>query len=534
MLLRGDFLGGLTAAIVALPLALALGVASGLGPMAGIYGAITVGFFAALFGGTPTQISGPTGPMTVVMVTVLVAFPQRPELAFLCVSLAGVFQLLFGVFKFGRYIKLVPHPVVSGFMTGIGVIVIILELGHALGHELPQGDTLVKLSAVSALIANINWHAFALCALTLAVNYLVPKSVRKFLPAALVAIVVGSLLGYFVFPQAPTIGDIPGGLPRPSLALPQPQDIPLLVEFALMLAFLGAIDSLLTSLVADSITRTHHHSDKELMGQGVGNFFSGLLGGLPGAGATMRTMVNIRAGATSRLSGMIHALVLLAIVLLFADVAENIPKAVLAGILIKVGIEIIDWSYLKRISSAPRSSVVIMFLTLIIAVFVDLIVAVAVGVIASSLIFVARTADEQLKNAKLAYGADQGVDLLEEEKRILEKADGRIVLFYMEGPLSFGSARDVSRLLSGRKQTDVLIIDFSSIPFIDSTAGFSLEELVLRQREANDPLLFTNMRENVKAFLKKMGVLDLLPESHILSSRLDAFKKAEALLKQRA
>ena len=272
--LRGDIYGGLTAAVVALPLALAFGVASGAGALAGLYGAIFVGFFAAIFGGTPAQVSGPTGPMTVVMALIVTRFAHDPALAFTVVMMGGAFQILFGVMRFGRYISLVPFPVVSGFMSGIGCIIIILQLAPLVGHPAPDGNMLHKLVGLPPLLASPVADAVALGLLSLAVVFLMPKRITRVLPAQLVALTLGTIAGMTLFTGAPVIGDIPTGLPQPHLPTFSLADFPQMLVSALILAFLGSIDSLLTSLIADSITRTHHHSDKELVGQGIGNLIA--------------------------------------------------------------------------------------------------------------------------------------------------------------------------------------------------------------------------------------------------------------------
>lgn len=523
---RGDIFGGLTAAVVALPLALAFGVSSGAGALAGLYGAIAVGFFAAVFGGTAMQISGPTGPMTVVMATVVTHFADSLPLAFLTVFLAGLLQVVFGVAGFGRYIKLVPQPVVSGFMSGIGMIVIILQIAPVLGQQGPDGGTLEKLVAIPHQLLSVNGQALLLGGLSFALMVATPKRIAVYCPPALSAIIIGTIVGLLLLPQAPVIGAIPSGLPEISIPSFSFAEFPYIVRYALVLAFLGSIDSLLTSLVADSITRTSHDSNKELIGQGIGNAVAGLIGGIPGAGATMRTLVNIRAGGTGRLSGALHALVLLAMVLVFSDLAGRIPLAVLGGILLKVGIDIIDWRYLKRIHRAPRAGVVIMLTTLTITVFVDLMTAVAVGVVMAAVLFVARMAEAQMHSAKFAFGQEHDLDLTEEESAILEQAQGKIVLFHVEGPLSFGSARDIARLLQSSIEKEVLAIDLSDVPFIDSSASAALEEVIERLRDIGDTVILFGARPKVLQTLRKTGVAALLNDTQIAASRLDALRAA--------
>jgi SulP family sulfate permease len=528
--LRGDVYGGLTAAVVALPLALAFGVASGAGPLAGLYGAIFVGFFAAVFGGTRSQISGPTGPMTVVMAALITQFAHEPAMAFTVVMMGGILQMLFGFAGIGRYIKLVPYPVVSGFMSGIGCIIVVLQLSAVLGYPIPSGSIIVKLAVLPAMLADPKWQAVALGALCLLIMYLTPPRIARLLPPPLLALSIGTIVGTFLLTQAPTVGEIPSGLPTPSLPTFSLQDFPLMLQSALVLAFLGSVDSLLTSLVADSLTGTHHKSNRELFGQGLGNLVAGAFGAIPGAGATMRTVVNIGAGGRTQVSGALHAMVLLAIVLGAGKLAAHIPLAVLGGILIRIGIDIIDWRYIKRATRAPRAGIIIMLVTLVLTVVVDLITAVAVGIVMASILFVKRMADVQTQSARLLADPDEATHLSAEEADILRDGKGRIVLFHMEGPLSFGSARDVARMLVSSREKEVLVIDLSDVPFIDSSASISLEEAMIALQRDNDIVLLCGLQPAVRATLDKMGIMKSLPAEHILDSRLDALRTAKQCL----
>ncbi len=531
--LRGDLYGGATAAIVALPLALAFGVASGAGPLAGMYGAIFAGFFAALLGGTRLQITGPTGPMTVVMALVVTHFAANPTAAFAVVLLAGVFQIVFGKLGLGRFINLTPQPVVSGFMSGIGIIIIIVQFAPVLGHPDPHGGVLEKLVAVPELLLHVNPHALLLAAAVLLLLFVTPARVARLAPPPLIALIAGTIAAFFLFPDVPVIGEIPRGMP--SLVIPEFEvaDIQYIIRFALMLAFLGSIDSLLTSIVVDSMTRTQHDSNRELVGQGIGNIAAGLVGGLASAGATMRSLVNVRAGGTSRLSGAIHSVLLLLIVLGFGRIVQHIPLSVLAGILVKVGIDIIDWGAIKRVFSAPRASVIIMLSTLLVTVLVDLITAVAVGFVMAAVLFVARTADAQIKGARFVFGADQIDDLNSEEKALLEACNRRLVLFHMEGPLSFGSARDIARLMQSDIDKDVLAIDLRHVPFIDSSASAALDEVIERLSEEGDIVVLFGVRDAVRSTLEQTGVLRRLGHQHMFADRVEALTFASAYIAMR-
>ncbi|MEX2353396.1 MAG: SulP family inorganic anion transporter, partial [Gammaproteobacteria bacterium] len=388
---------------------------------------------------------------------------QNPLVAFTVVMMGGAFQILFGLLKFGRYINLVPYPVISGFMSGIGCIIIILQIAPLAGLENPAGNMLVKLAALPQLLGGMESDALLLGMTALVIVYLTPQKIGRLVPTPLIALLVGTTLGLLWPGNAPVIGEIPTGIPLPHVPVFSMDDIPYMIRYALVLAFLGSIDTLLTSLVADSIARTWHNPDKELVGQGIGNMVAGLFGGLPGAGATMRTVVNVRAGGKTPVSGALHAFTLLVIVLGAGGMVQHIPHAVLAGILLKVGTDIIDWRYLKRILHAPRAGVIIMLTTLTLTIVVDLITAVATGMIMASLLFVKRMADAQSKSMKLVTEPAHAKDLTPEESDILARAGGRIVLFHIEGPMSFGSAKDISRMLNSSRKQDILIIDLSHV-----------------------------------------------------------------------
>ena len=513
--LRGDFTGGLTAGIVALPLALALGVASGLGPMAGLYGAIAVGFFAALFGGTPAQISGPTGPMVVVLAGLFASLSGDTSLIFTAVILAGVFQIVFGVLGVGQYIRLVPYPVISGFMSGIGAIIIILQLGRLLGHE-PPGGTIGALSYLPTALADIDFATLALGLGTLVIAYKWPPQLGKFVPGALAALIIGTLVSLAL--SVPVLGDIPTGLPSLHLPVFDQSKALLILEAAFILAVLGAIDSLLTSLVADNMTRTRHDSNKELIGQGIGNTFAGLIGGIAGAGATMRTVVNIRSGGKYNVSGMVHALVLLAIVLGLSPLAAQIPHAVLAGILVKVGLDIIDWSYLKRAHKGPRWDFGLMIMVLALTVFVDLITAVGVGVVFAALAYVKQIAQLQIEELKKIPESLNDP----KENALLESLKDKVSIFSFGGPLSFGAAADLGHHVRERVRpgATVTILDFSRVPLMDVSAAMAVDTVTSDALAAGRQLVICGANAEVNK------VLEGVNEAHLGIPNFDTLHDA--------
>jgi SulP family sulfate permease len=527
--IRGDVFGGVTAGIIALPLALAFGEASGAGPIAGMWGAIFVGFFASLFGGTSTNVSGPTGPMVVVFAAAFASLSGNISLIFAAVVLAGILQILMGIFKLGQYVRLVPYPVVSGFMSGIGCIIIALQLARLFGSEPDSVGTIPALQAVPDAVLNPNIAALVIGLLTLFIVFLWPTKLGKYVPGPLAALLIGTIVSLFLT-GAPVLGDIPTGFP--SLVVPEftTETFSIVLKAAILLAVLGAIDSLLTSLVADNMTRTRHDSDRELIGQGIGNTIAGLFGAVPGAGATMRTVVNIQAGGTTKISGMLHSLLLIAVVISLAPLAEKIPHAVLAGILIKVGYDIIDFAYLKRSHRGPRLDLVLMAMVLLMTVFVDLITAVAAGVVLAALGFIKQLADQQLKQFS---GEDMSTLVTtEEEDALLERTDDKVTMFDFGGPLSFGAAADLGHHVRERikGQTKVVILDFSRVPFIDVSAARAIETIIHDAHDMGISVYETSMNEDVRHTLESLNSLRDLPIDVTYETRVEALRAAVDLI----
>lgn len=528
--LRGDIFGGLTAAVVALPLALAFGVASGLGPIAGLYSAVAVGFFASVFGGTPAQVSGPTGPMTVVTAAVVAQYADRLEIAFAIVFLGGLFQMAFGALRVGRYISYTPYSVISGFMSGIGLIIVIIQILPFLGLPTAEGGPVGALEALPALLPQANTDALAIAACALGVMVLWPRRMQAIIPPPLAALLLGTALSLTLFRSAPIIGEVPTGLPALHIPWMSFGDLATIIQPTFVLALLGTIDSLLTSLVADSITRTHHNSNRELVGQGIGNMVAGLLGALPGAGATMRTVVNVRAGGRTPISGAFHALVLLSLVLGLGPLTEQIPHAVLAGILMKVGWDIIDWGYLKRIRRAPREKVVVMFITLGLTVFVDLITAVAVGLILAGFVTARWMEREEMKGVT-ALALSEDPSLTDEERVALEKYREAILVVSLRGRFSYASAREITKrvgvMTAGYK---AIILDLSGAAHVDTSVGMAVDELVEAVRSEGIHCLIAGLSGPAAITLDSLGVLEDLDPDDITATKMDAIVRAAARL----
>jgi len=496
----GDLLGGLMAAIVALPLCLAFGVASGLGAAAGLYGAITLGILAALFGGTPGQCSGPTGPMTVVAAALFSMNTNRPELVFAAVIAAGFIQIVLSKVKAGELINYVPYPVISGFMSGIGAIIIAIELGPLFG--LPAaGNVLEAVKSWLTLHQQFNSNAILISTCSLCIIYLLPR-IFKLIPSTLVAIIVTTWLAHLFKMELPTIGAIPAALPVATLPRISVTDLHVVIQNGLTLAVLGAIDSLLTSLVMDKITGNRHDSNKELFGQGIGNIAAGIFCGLPGAGATMRSMVNIKSGGKTKFSGALHGLVLLTILLSLGPLTALIPLASLAAILLSVGLSIMDWRVLKSIARAPKTDIIVMSTVLLLTIFVDLIIAVLVGVALASVLFVKKLADARTSSIVNLNSLDELCHLTEHVPESVRKSAFSYVL---NGPIFFGEAKNIADAVDKLADAKFVILRFANVPFIDQTGAFSLETAIEKWEQNNITALFVGMPPHIKKILEDTG-----------------------------
>jgi len=535
--IKGDVFGGITAGVVALPLALAFGVQSGMGAIAGLYGAIMLGMIAAVFGGTAIQVSGPTGPMTVVSAMIVAtaidvsgSLTAGMGIIIASFALAGIFQISFGLIKIGKYIKYIPYPVLSGFMTGIGVIIILYQLYPFMGHASAK-DTIDIVLNLPQILPAINWSAVGIGGFTIAVIYLFPK-ITDAIPSALVALVLATVLTLLLKLDIPLIGNIPTGIPDLEimniLAIEQ-DDYWMIIEFAAMLAALGAIDSLLTSVIADNITKTKHNSDRELIGQGLGNIAASLVGGIPGAGATMRTVVNINAGGKTRLSGLIHSLFLAAILIGLGKYAALIPLSVLAGILITVGIGIIDYKGLRHLKRVPRTDAIILIIVLLITVFGNLIHAVGVGVVMASLLFMKKSSDmaEEETSMKSMVGFD-GELPWDDEDSIYKKYKDKIYIKHLFGAMFFGFTSRFQELI---KELDdnihVLIIRMDKVPHIDQSGIYAMEESITSLQNKDVVVVLSGVQKQPLDMLKKIDIIPaLIPEIHVF----DVFDDCETWL----
>lgn len=533
MNLKGDLFGGVTTAIISLPLALAFGVASGAGAEAGMWGAILVGLFAALFGGSTSLISEPTGPMTVIMTAVLTTmmatYPENGlAMGFTVVMMAGAFQILLGTLKLGKYVTLMPYSVISGFMSGIGVILIILQLAPLLGHKAPMGGVIGTLEALPSLLLDLHFSELFLGILTLGILFYLPQKYRQYVPAQLVALVAITLVSIILFDTESIrrIGEIPSGLPSIVWPTFTADLFTEMVIDALVLGTLGCIDTLLTAVIGDSLTRTEHDSDKELRGQGIANMISGLCGALPGAGATMGTVVNVQVGARSPLAGIFRALILMAVVFVAGSLTEPIPMAVLAGIAVYVGFNILDWSFIQRAHKLSLMQMAIMYGVMLLTVFVDLIVAVGLGVFISNILVIERLSQVQAEQVKAISDTDDDVPMTELERNLFEQAKGQLLYFYLSGPMIFSVSKAIARQHRDINKYQAMVLDLSDVAMLDVTVSLALENAIKDALDANCKVFIFSPNKETCDRLHRFNIREKLGSDAFCDSREDALNQA--------
>jgi SulP family sulfate permease len=602
--IRGNLFGGITAGIVALPLALAFGVQSGLGPDAGLYGAIFIGFFASLFGGTNTQISGPTAPMTALSMVIIAGIIGANDgdvakaLPFILMVflLAGLIQIGIGVVGLGKYIKYIPYPVVSGFMTAIGVIILVTQVLPILGYytendseyinefkpeaeevlldkilkeEAGEGilvledfrETVIRaeriseeeimreasalaknnssgvigtLKTVSRAAKNINWLEVVLALLTIFIIYGFKRITTK-VPSTLVALLAVTIGAYLLKLDYQPIEEIPAGFPLPNLdifANFRVSQISPYIFTAITLAFLGAIDSLLTSIVADNMTKTKHKPNRELIGQGIGNSMAAIFGGLPGAGATIRTVVNINSGGTTKLSGMVAASLLVVILLLLGPIASQIPAAVLAGILVTVGIGVMDYKGLRAMPNMPIAEVIVMIVVLLLSVFWNLIYAVGIGLVLASLIFMKKIGDATAARSQVIPLSDaNGFELpWKDELGFPKELQQEVFIKHLDGPMFFGNTNDFQELAKGIPKTaSHVIIRMDKVPYMDQSGLYAMEETLYRFNKENIVAILVHLEKQPRVMMESIDIIpDLLPEERIFND----FKEVLVYIKE--
>ncbi len=515
--IKGDLTGGLTAAIIALPMALAFGLQSGLGAEYGLYTAIILAIIASLIAGTKTLISDPTGPMTIVAATIIVSSgfvfdsPETHDSAWPTIiatfALAGLFQIVFGLVKVAQYVKYISYPVLSGFMGGIGILIILFQWHSFFGADRPGGVNEI-IGDIHNPILSPNLNSLLLGCSTIALIYLIPL-VSKKIPAGLVALIIGTLISLALEPGTfNIIGEIPSSLPEfegSKLMSFNFENLSSIIVGALTLAGLGTIDTLLTSVVADNVTKTKHNGNRELVGQGLGNFVAALFGGIPGAGSTTGTVANIKSNGTSNLSGIIKGIILLVVLLGLGQYLKNVPIPVLSALLISVGIGIIDFKGMKRLIKIKNSDTLVLLLVIILTVFVGLLVAVGVGMVLSSFFFMQRMGelvDQQSKQGNLAD--------IEKKLKIPEKIKNRIYSYELDGPLFYGFSDQFKEQADAIKDKEAVIINMSHVPYIDASGIYVLEEVITNFKAKNMDVILVGVKDHI---FKQFEDLKVIPQT---------------------
>ena len=521
-LLRGDVFGGVTAAIIALPVALAFGVASGVGAEAGLYAAIAIGLFAAIFGGTPGMVSGPTAPMAVAMAVVVTHSANSLAEAFTIVMLTGLLQIIFGAIRIGRFIGYTPYSVISGFMTGIGVIIISMQILPMIGAPTATNGLKGTIENLPAALAGINFDAVSVAAITLVLMFIWPRKLHRIIPDTLGALAIGSLAGIFIFQQAPVVGTIPTGLPPIQLPVFTAEFLIRMVEPALVLAIIGSIESLLVALISDAMTRSRHNPNKEIIGQGIANIVSGLFGGLPGSGSPVPTVVSIQAGGRSRLAGIIVAVILCSFLFHAGKLAEQIPLAVLAALLLKIGWHVVDVRFISRIRQIDITHVTVMLVTAGLTVFVDLLTAVAIGLIVSGMV-------NAMHSEPLELDSVVSVPLLDLDAD--DEYSARTGLIRMPGRYTVASAGALTHVIGGDiRDHEVIIFDFSDTEHMDDSAVVVIRQLILTSYEQDKPCIIMGISEKMRKTFDSLEVLTTVDPSHCVETLEQARQLADRLL----
>ena len=531
--LRGDLFGGITVTVVMLPIGLAYGVASGLGPITGLYSAMAAGIFAAVFGGTPARVAAPTAPMTVAMTIIVTQHATNLAEAFTIVMLGGLMQVLMGLLGAGRFVAYTPYSVVAGFTSGIGVIIILMQTLPLVGLPAVPGGALGALRAWPYAAGNLNTHAMGVAAVGLAVGIFWPRRLGNLLPAPLAALILGTLACVTLFRQAPVIGEVPTGLPDLHLPVLSVSFLVRGLEPAFLLAMIGSLQSLLLSLLADSLTRTRHRSNRELIGQGIGNIAAAIVGGLPAAGSNQTTTANIHAGGRTPVSGVVVAAGLLGVILGLGKYVESIPQVTLAAILVRAGWNLVDWRFLGRARRVERHHLLVMVLALGLTVFVDLLTAVAIGLITAGLAAARQLERRELGNVLSVPLLDQS--FLPEPGDLREGADpysARVGMVALRGSFSVASARTLTWVVSADIQDhEVVIFDFSDTTAVDDSAALVIEQLIGLAADENKPSIVMGLAGPAAHTLHALDALTRVPEGHFVDSLDQARRLAGHLLR---
>lgn len=526
-----DIISGIIVAIIALPLSIALAIASGVSPEQGLYTAIIAGFFISFFGGSRVQIGGPTAAFVVIIYGIVTTYGTDGLIV--ATIMAGIFLCLMGIFHFGSLIKYIPYTITTGFTCGIAVTLFVGQIKDFLGLQMESvpSEFADKVVAYAKNISTTNITALLIGLLAVLILVLWPKVTDK-IPGSLIAIIVTTAIVYFAKLPVNTIGSVYGELSSsfptfqvPSISFKLIQE---LLSPAFTIAILAGIESLLSAVVSDGMIGDTHKSNAELIGQGLGNIFSGLFGGIPATGAIARTAANVRNGGRTPIAGITHCITLTIILLVLMPLAALIPMTTLAAVLLVVAWNMADWeSFFHLCKTAPKSDVIVLVATFLLTVFFDLVVAIEVGVVLASMLFMKRMAETA--DVK-AWKYTDAPDITPGEAEKLRDIPHSIRVFEICGPLFFAAADEILRIQS-EKSTKVIVIRMRSVPAIDASAMRSLRQLAARAKKKKITLIFSHVNEQPMSVMKKDGFIEHIGAENFHPNIVEALDYAEALVK---
>lgn len=527
--LTKDILSGIIVGIVALPLAIAFAIASGVSPEKGIITAIIAGIIISAFGGSRVQIGGPTGAFIVIVYGVIQTYGIDGLI--IATFIAGFLMIGMGLLRLGNLLKFIPYPLIVGFTSGIALIIFSSQINDffGLGIDKVPADFIEKWTLYFESINHVNWYAIGIAVATVLVSVFSQRFIKK-IPGSIFAILLSTIVVTLFDIPVDTIeskfGEIPSGISLPEVPNVNFNTIKALIQPAFAIAILGAIESLLSAVVSDSMIGSKHRSNIELVAQGGANIFSALFGGIPATGAVARTVTNVKNGGRTPIAGIVHALVLLAIMMLFAPYAKLIPLSCLAGILVVVAYHMSEWRQFKSIAKSRGMDAVILLTTFFLTVIFDLVIAIEVGIVLSSFMFMNRMSDSVMVQNVRSETADDA-DLFEEE---LIDVPEDVLLYEINGPLFFGAARQFQEVVTNtRIEPRVIIIRMRYVPLIDATGYKSISEIVKTFRERGIQIIFSGVSDSLRASFKKNNMFSILEEKYVLKDIKEALNKAKEI-----
>ena len=525
-----DVISGIIVAIIALPLSIALAIASGVGPEQGLYTAIIAGFFIAVFGGSRVQIGGPTAAFVVIIYGIVASYGTDGLIV--ATILAGIILVIMGICHFGTLIKYIPYTITTGFTCGIAVTLFVGQLKDFFGYSLENvpSDFLPKVAALVKNVSLINPKAALVGLLAVIIMLVWPKITDK-IPGSLVAIIITTVLVKITGLEVNTIGSVFGELnssfPTPKFPTVTFEMVSKLISPAFTIAILAGIESLLSAVVSDGMIGDTHKSNAELVGQGLGNIFSGLFGGIPATGAIARTAANVRNGGRTPIAGVVHCITLAIILVLLMPLASMIPMTSLAAVLLVVAANMADWSsFFHLCKTAPKSDIIVLVLTFVLTVVFDLVVAIEVGVVLAALLFMKRMSDTA---EVTGWKYIEEPDVMPGEQEKLMQVNKAIRIFEVNGPLFFAAA-DKLLQINSKKYTKVIIVRMRAVPAIDASAMRKLRELIDRARKKGIQVVFSNVNEQPRKVMEKDGFIEYVGAENFRENIMDAISFAESKL----